>query len=385
VVADTIAQAIIGRSILVMIQYTIAQPSFPVPAPARGERRKKQASPLHPGLPLSLAALVAASLILPFGKADAAEMGLAGNVPTMAAASGLEPVAQQREGRRGGEFRGNRGGGGRDFRGGGGGREFRGQNRSGIGTARIDTPREFRQERRGDRQDFRQERRGDRQDLRREQRGDLRDFRQERRADRQDFRNGQVSRPEFRADRRDDRRDFRADQRGDLRDFRADRRDDRRDFRADRRNDRRDFRDNRRDWDRRDWDRRGYGNRGWNGRDWDRRGWNGRGWDNRGRGWDRGWRNDRRYDWYGWRARNRAFFNVGRYYPPVRGWNYRRIGIGFTLGAPFFASSFWINDPWAYRLPPAYGQFRWVRYYGDVLLVDIYTGEVVDVINDFFW
>ena len=70
---------------------------------------------------------------------------------------------------------------------------------------------------------------------------------------------------------------------------------------------------------------------------------------------------------------------------PVRGWNYRRLGIGFTLGAPFFASSFWINDPWAYRLPPAYGQYRWVRYYGDVLLVDIYTGQVVDVINDFFW
>jgi hypothetical protein len=36
-------------------------------------------------------------------------------------------------------------------------------------------------------------------------------------------------------------------------------------------------------------------------------------------------------------------------------------------------------------LPPAYGRFRWVRYFGDVLLVDIYTGEVVDVVHDFFW
>jgi len=26
-----------------------------------------------------------------------------------------------------------------------------------------------------------------------------------------------------------------------------------------------------------------------------------------------------------------------------------------------------------------------VRYYDDVLLVDIYTGEVVDEIRDFFW
>ncbi|WP_446653821.1 RcnB family protein [Blastomonas sp.] len=363
-----------------MSQYPIVQPVSADP-PAPLARRVKRS---YVRLPIALAAMAAASLLLPPGKADAAELGLADNAPGIAAAAGVEPAAQQREGRRGGgEFRGQRGGGGREFRGGGnfgGGREFRGQNRNNIGTARIDTPREFRQERRADRQDFRQERRGDRQDLRREQRGDLRDFRQERRGDRQDLRNGVVTRPEFRADRRDDRQDFRRDQRGDLRDFRADRRDDRRDFRADRRGDRRDYRDNRQDWGRRDWDRRGYSNRGWNGRDWDRRGWDGR-----GRNWDRGWRNDRRYDWYGWRNQNRAFFNVGRYYPPVRGWNYRRIGIGFTLGAPFFASSFWINDPWSYRLPPAYGQYRWVRYYGDVLLVDIYTGQVVDVINDFFW
>ncbi len=254
----------------------------------------------HLRLPAGLAALALAILLWTSNRAEAADLAVQASAPGIAMATGLEPAAQQREGRRGGgEFRGQRGGG--------------------VGTARIDTPREFRQERRADRQDFRQERRGDRQDLRREQRGDLRDFRQERRADRQDFRNGVVTRPEFRADRRDDRQDFRRDQRGDLRDFRRDRRDDRRDFRADRRN------------------------------------------------------------------QNRAFFNVGRYYPPVRGWNYRRLGIGFTLGAPFFASSFWINDPWAYRLPPAYGQYRWVRYYGDVLLVDIYTGQVVDVINDFFW
>lgn len=337
-----------------MSQYSITQPAPSPYSRLPGQRLKGR----YLRLPIALAALAAASLLLPLGEADAAEIGRMDGATGIAAATGIEPVAQQREGRRGGgEFRGQRGGGG-------GGREFRGQDRSNIGTARIDTPREFRQERRADRQD-----------LRREQRGDLRDFRQERRSDRQDFRNGVVTRPEFRADRRDDRQDFRRDQRGDLRDFRRDRRDDRRDFRVDRRDDRRDYRDNRRDWD-----RRGYVNRGWDGRDGDRRGW-----DNRGRGWDRDWRRDRRYDWYGYRNQNRAFFNVGRYYPPVRGWNYRRIGIGFTLGAPFFASSFWINDPWAYRLPPAYGQYRWVRYYGDVLLVDIYTGQVVDVINDFFW
>lgn len=322
-------------------------------------------------LPLLLASIAVASLLLPLAAADAAVLATPIEQQGIAPANGLEPAAQQREGRRGGgEFRGNRGGGGgsREFRGGGGGREVRAQNRSNIGTARIDTPREFRQERRADRQDFRQERQGDVRGFRQERQGDQREFRQERRADRQDFRQGDVTRPEFRADRREDRRDFQVDRRDDRQDFRDDRRGDRRDFRVDRRDDRRDYRDN------------------WRGQDG--RGYGGRGWDNRGdndRGWNRGWRNDRRYDWNGYRNQNRSFYRVGRYYPPVRGWNYRRLSIGFRLGAPFFASSFWINDPWAYRLPPAYGQYRWVRYYGDVLLVDIYTGQVVDVINDFFW
>ena len=50
-----------------------------------------------------------------------------------------------------------------------------------------------------------------------------------------------------------------------------------------------------------------------------------------------------------------------------------------------FAQSYWINDPYAYRLPDTDGAFRWVRYYNDALLVDVYSGEVVDVIHDIFW
>jgi Ni/Co efflux regulator RcnB len=38
-----------------------------------------------------------------------------------------------------------------------------------------------------------------------------------------------------------------------------------------------------------------------------------------------------------------------------------------------------------YRLPPAYPGTQWIRYYDDALLVDIWTGEVVDVVYDFFW
>lgn len=104
------------------------------------------------------------------------------------------------------------------------------------------------------------------------------------------------------------------------------------------------------------------------------------------RGWDRhGWRSDRRYDWYRYRNANRNLFTLNRYYPPYRGYSYSRARIGIRLGSSFYGSRYWINDPWRYRLPEVYGPYRWVRYYDDVLLVDIYTGEVVDVIHDFFW
>lgn len=157
--------------------------------------------------------------------------------------------------------------------------------------------------------------------------------------------------PQWRQDRRDDRRDWRQDRRDDRRDWQRDRRDD----------GRRDWRDGRRDGD-----------------------WRNRG--DRGGNWNRGWRQDRRYDWSDYRARNRNIYRLPRYYAP-RGYNYgyQRFSIGLTLGSMLFSSNYWINDPFYYRLPPAYGPYRWVRYYNDALLVDIYTGEVVDVEYDIFW
>jgi len=104
------------------------------------------------------------------------------------------------------------------------------------------------------------------------------------------------------------------------------------------------------------------------------------------RRWDRNdWRRDRRYDWYGYRNQHRSLFSIGRYYSPYRNYSYRRLSIGLFLDNGFYGNRYWINDPWQYRLPAVYGPYRWVRYYDDVLLVDIYTGEVVDVIHDFFW
>ncbi|MEO6093542.1 MAG: RcnB family protein [Novosphingobium sp.] len=101
--------------------------------------------------------------------------------------------------------------------------------------------------------------------------------------------------------------------------------------------------------------------------------------------WNHGWRGDNRYDWSGYRSSHRDVYRIGRYRSPYNDWSYRRLSIGFSLAPLFYSSSYWIDDPYTYRLPQAYGPYRWVRYYDDALLVDIYSGEVVDTIYDIFW
>jgi len=103
------------------------------------------------------------------------------------------------------------------------------------------------------------------------------------------------------------------------------------------------------------------------------------------RNWNRSWRNDRRYDWQRHRQAHRNYYRLGRYYAPYRDYRYRRLSIGISLGSAFYGSRYWINNPGYYRLPAAYPGTRWIRYYDDVLLIDTYTGEVIDVIYDFFW
>ncbi len=104
------------------------------------------------------------------------------------------------------------------------------------------------------------------------------------------------------------------------------------------------------------------------------------------RRWDHNdWRRDTRYNWSGYRTQHRDLYRAGRYYSPYSNYGYSRLSIGFFLNSGFYGQNYWINDPYQYRLPAVYGPYRWVRYYDDVLLVDIYSGEVVDVIHDFFW
>ena len=100
--------------------------------------------------------------------------------------------------------------------------------------------------------------------------------------------------------------------------------------------------------------------------------------------WSDDWHRDRRYDWRRYRDRNRSVFRLGYYSDPF-GWNYRRWSTGSYLYPSYYGSSYWLHDPWQYRLPPAYGPYRWVRYWNDALLVNVYTGQVVEVMHGFFW
>lgn len=136
-------------------------------------------------------------------------------------------------------------------------------------------------------------------------------------------------------------------------------------------------------WRKRDW-----------GNHWDRSrragwsGWNDQwnwAWGQDYRRWNTHWRDSSRYDWYGWRNRYPSYFQVGVYYSPYRNYSYRRLSIGYFLDSLFFGQDYWIADPGYYRLPEAYGPYRWVRYYDDAVLVNIYDGEVADVIYNFFW
>lgn len=173
--------------------------------------------------------------------------------------------------------------------------------------------------------------------------------------------------------------------------FQSDNSDNRRNWDRER-DSRRDYGTNpRRDWNRGDESRRDDNRRDWNAtprRDGDRNDWRHSDWGRRDhdRRWNNDWRRDGRYDWQRHRSFNRGIYRLPTYRAP-RGWHYgyRSFSVGLYLNNVLFAPTYWISDPWAYRLPPVYGPLRWVRYYDDALLVDVRNGYVVDVIHRFFW
>jgi Ni/Co efflux regulator RcnB len=71
-------------------------------------------------------------------------------------------------------------------------------------------------------------------------------------------------------------------------------------------------------------------------------------------------------------------FHAGPYRAPA-GWRYRRWVFGERLPAIYFVPGFWITDFLAFSLVPPPDGYVWVRYGPDALLIDQYTGEIVQV------
>jgi Nickel/cobalt transporter regulator len=69
-------------------------------------------------------------------------------------------------------------------------------------------------------------------------------------------------------------------------------------------------------------------------------------------------------------------------YPP--GWAYRRWVVGGILPPVFLAPAYYYADWATLGLDPPQPGFQWVRYGPDLLLVNVTTGAVVDVVYGVF-
>ena len=86
---------------------------------------------------------------------------------------------------------------------------------------------------------------------------------------------------------------------------------------------------------------------------------------------------------FAYRGRTYAAFSGGPFRYP-RGYSYRHWYRGQYLPSIFLAPEFFID--WNYLgLPPPPAGAEWVRYGPDALLVDDYTGQVIDVIYNAFY
>jgi Ni/Co efflux regulator RcnB len=74
--------------------------------------------------------------------------------------------------------------------------------------------------------------------------------------------------------------------------------------------------------------------------------------------------------------------------PPFRyphGYRYRRWTIGLLLPHLFLSSPYFYDDYWALGIGAPPRGYRWVRYGPDLLLVNLRTGRIADVIYGAFY
>lgn len=73
------------------------------------------------------------------------------------------------------------------------------------------------------------------------------------------------------------------------------------------------------------------------------------------------------------------------YVAPYRDWRYRPVTIGFQLRPAFYGSRYYVSDYNRYNVR-APGRFqRWIRYGDDLVLVNVRTGRVLQVMHRRYW
>ena len=68
-----------------------------------------------------------------------------------------------------------------------------------------------------------------------------------------------------------------------------------------------------------------------------------------------------------------------------RGFHYRRFRIGERIPGVLLAADYFLTSYWLYGLEPPPPGYVWVRDGSDAVLVDRYTGEVIQVVYDAFY
>ena len=71
-------------------------------------------------------------------------------------------------------------------------------------------------------------------------------------------------------------------------------------------------------------------------------------------------------------------YRIGPYHAP-RGWAPRRWAYGQILPRSYWASQYILGDYWLFGLEVPPVGFEWVRYGADALLIDINTGQILQV------
>ncbi|MDB5499837.1 MAG: hypothetical protein JWP28_3868, partial [Phenylobacterium sp.] len=123
--------------------------------------------------------------------------------------------------------------------------------------------------------------------------------------------------------------------------------------------------------DQRSWDRDRDGRQA-GSPDWRRDGRDG----GRGQRWERG-----RYPPVYWSQQR---YRLGAYRAPY-GYYSRAWAFGDFLPRGWYAEDYWLDDFGDYGLPYPPPGFEWVRVGGDALLIDRYSGRIVQVVRGIFW